>query len=105
MDSVLSVSTLDVFLFSSIAISIVLYRLLSVPAHLRHIPSVPILPLLYSYFSGEVEEQRVKRLILPFAKSMNTHVVLVFCLGDWMVQVLEPQVSSLIHHPRSTHWC
>ncbi|TBU29643.1 cytochrome P450 [Dichomitus squalens] len=70
-----------------------IYHLLRVPHHLRHIPKVPLWPLLLSYFSGEVEEQRVKRLVLPFAKQMRTEVVLVYCLGDWMVQILEPKAA------------
>ena len=86
------VSILDIVLLSLAALCFAAYRLLRVPAHLRHIPTVPLWPLLRSYLSGEVEEQRVKRLVLPFAKQMQTDVVLVFCLGDWMVQILEPKV-------------
>ena len=93
----LPVSALDVALLTFAALCIGAYRLLSVPAHLRHIPTVPLWPLLWSYLSGEVEEQRVKRLVLPFARRMQTDVVLVFCLGDWMVQVLEPKVGHPAH--------
>ncbi|KAI0358041.1 cytochrome P450 [Trametes cingulata] len=76
------------------------YRLLQVPPQLRHIPKVPLWPLIRSYLSGEVEEQRVRRLVLPFAKRMNTDVVVVFCLGDWMVQVLEPKLGrQLLENP------
>ena len=71
-----------------------IWQFLRVPSHLRHIPTVPILPLLFSYLSGEVEEQRVKRLVLPFAKKMHTDVVLVYCLGDWMVQIIHPKASK-----------
>ena len=80
-----------------------LFRSLTPPAHLQHIPSVPILPLLISYLSGEVEAQRVKRLVLPFARRIGTNVVLVFCLGEWMVQILEPQarLSPLLLSPLS----
>ncbi len=88
----LSLSTLHYIFFTLAVLCFGLYRLLRVPPHLRHIPKVPLFPLLLSYFSGEVEEQRVKRLVLPFAKRMQTDVVLVYCLGDWMVQVLETKV-------------
>lgn len=88
-----SLSTLDIAVLTFATICFAIYRLLRVPRHLRHIPKVPLVPLLVSYFSGEVEEQRVKRLVLPFAKRMQTDVVLVYCLGSWMVQVLESKVS------------
>ena len=86
-------SPFAIILFVVIALCIGVHRALRVPAHLRHIPMVPIWPLLLSYLSGEVDEQRIRRLFLPFAKEMNTGVVLVYCLGTWTVQVLEPQVS------------
>ncbi|TFK86990.1 cytochrome P450 [Polyporus arcularius HHB13444] len=94
------VSPLDIALLTLAALCLAAYRLLRVPAHLRHIPTVPLWPLLRSYLSGEVEEQRVKRLVLPFAKQMQTDVVLVFCLGDWMVQILEPKLGKqLLENP------
>ncbi|KAL1945058.1 hypothetical protein VTO73DRAFT_2678 [Trametes versicolor] len=89
-----SVSIPEVLIFLSLALLLVIYRALRVPSHLRHIPTVPLWPLLYSYLSGEVEEQRVKRLVLPFAKAQGTDVVLMYCLGDWMVQVVEPKVGK-----------
>ncbi|KAI0751675.1 cytochrome P450 [Daedaleopsis nitida] len=93
-------STLDVAIALVGALCFGLYRLLRVPPHLRHIPKVPLWPLLLSYFSGEVEEQRVKRLVLPFAARMRTDIVLVYCLGDWMVQVLEPKMGrQLLENP------
>ena len=91
----ISVTFSDIVAVVAVALCFLVYRLLSVPSHLRHIPTVPILPLLRSYLSGEAEEHRVKRLILPFAKRMHTNVVLVFCLGDWMVQILDPKVSLI----------
>ena len=42
-----------------------------------YIPRVPVWRLLYSYASGEVEEQTIKRVILPFAKEHSTDVVLI----------------------------
>ncbi|EJF58701.1 cytochrome P450 [Dichomitus squalens LYAD-421 SS1] len=74
-------------LFLSLAVAI--RRWVSVPPELSHIPQVPILPLLHSYLSGEVEEQRVKRVILPFAQKSRSNVVLLFCFGEWMVHVLD----------------
>ncbi|THU85194.1 cytochrome P450 [Dendrothele bispora CBS 962.96] len=41
------------------------------PAELRHLPRVPILPLLWSYVRGEVEDVRIKRLIVPFANEQK----------------------------------
>lgn len=101
----LPASALDIALLTLAALCFGTYRLLSVPAHLRHIPTVPIWPLLWSYLSGEVEEQRVKRLVLPYAKSMQTDVVLVFCLGDWMVQVLDAKVRHSAHSPPTAACC
>lgn len=69
----------------------------TVPAHLRHLPCVPIFPLLKSYFSGEVEDTRIRRLILPFANEKKEGVVLVWALGRWMVHIIDEKVGySLI---------
>ncbi|KAI0630785.1 cytochrome P450 [Trametes polyzona] len=90
----------ELALLFSLALVLSVHRALRVPPHLRHIPKVPTWPLLWSYLSGEVEEQRVKRLILPFAKSRGTSIVLVYCLGDWMVQILDPKVGKqLLENP------
>lgn len=62
------------------------------PIQLRHIPQVPVGQLLYSYASGEVEEQRIKRIILPFAQQHNTDVVLVWLFGEWQVHLLDAKV-------------
>ena len=91
-----SLSIFDVVSISVVALTFGVYRLFRVPPHLQHIPTVPLWPLLKSYLSGECEEQRVKRLVLPFAREKQTQVVLLYCLGDWMVQVLEPTVSHSI---------
>lgn len=63
------------------------------PAELRHLPRAPIIPLLWSYASGEVEDVRIKRLLLPFANEKGEGVVLVYALGRWIVHVLDHQVS------------
>ncbi|THU94005.1 hypothetical protein K435DRAFT_566590, partial [Dendrothele bispora CBS 962.96] len=41
------------------------------PAELRHLPRVPILPLLWSFVKGEVEDVSIKRLTVPFAKQQK----------------------------------
>lgn len=71
---------------------VAVYRWVRVPAHLRHLPKVPVMPLLLSYLSGEVEERRVKRIIIPFAQKAGNDVVLVFCLGEWVVHIVEANV-------------
>ncbi len=63
------------------------------PAELDRLPRVPILALLWSYASGEVEEARIKRLILPFANEKGEGVVLAYSFGRWIVHVLDYQVK------------
>ncbi|TBU48029.1 cytochrome P450 [Dichomitus squalens] len=86
----------DVLLTLLVVLTIAVYRWVCVPRHLRHIPRVPILPLLGSYLSGEVEERRVKRILLPFAHKANTDVVLVFTLGEWMVHILDTKIGKQV---------
>ncbi|KAI0319618.1 cytochrome P450 [Amylostereum chailletii] len=74
----------------------VLRPFLFVPLDLRHLPRVPILPLLWSYLSGEVEDKRLKRLVLPFANEKNEGIVLVWALGRWMVHILDRKLGSAI---------
>ena len=79
-----------------------IYLILSfftVPAHLRHLPCVPILPLLKSYLTGEVEDTRIRRLVLPFANEKGEGVVLVWALGRWMVHILDEKVRSFVLYP------
>ncbi|KAF9464281.1 cytochrome P450 [Collybia nuda] len=64
------------------------------PAELRHLPRAPILPLLWSYASGEVEDVRIKRLLLPFANEKGEGVVLVYALGRWIVHILDHQIAK-----------
>ncbi|KAI0793858.1 cytochrome P450 [Fomes fomentarius] len=78
-----------------------IYRWVRVPPELRHIPKVPILPLLHSYLSGEVEEQRVKRVLLPFARKARSNVVLVFCLGEWMIHVIDAKAGKQFMESRA----
>jgi hypothetical protein len=67
-------------------------RFFTPPVHLRHLPRVSILPLLKSYLWGEVEDIRIRRLILPFANQKGEGVVLVWALGRWMVHILDEKV-------------
>jgi len=61
----------------------------SPPASLAHLPRAPMGPLLLSYISGEVEDRRVKRILLPYAAQVRSDILLVWVLGTWMVYVLE----------------
>lgn len=79
-----------------VLLAVAIYRWVRVPAHLRHLPKVPVMPLLVSYLSGEVEERRVKRVIIPFAQKARTDVVLVFCLGEWVVHIVEANVRMSV---------
>jgi hypothetical protein len=72
-----------------------IWSFFTVPSHLRHLPCVPIFTLLKSYLSGDVEDTRIKRLILPFANEKGEGVVLVWALGRWMVHILDEKVWLL----------
>lgn len=79
--------------FSSLAAALVIFQLSTVPSHLRHLPRVPIFPLLLSYLSGEVEDVRIKRLILPYANEKGEGLVLVWALGRWMIHILDHKLA------------
>ena len=81
------------FLLPVIFLSILVKWAFTPPAELRHLPRAPILPLLWSYACGEVEDVRIKRLLLPFSNEKGEGVVLVYALGRWIVHVLDHQVS------------
>lgn len=80
--------------FFSLAAALVVFQLFTVPSHLRHLPRVPIFPLLVSYLSGEVEDMRIKRLILPYANERDEGLVLVWALGRWMIHILDHRVCT-----------
>ncbi|KAG7442313.1 cytochrome P450 [Guyanagaster necrorhizus] len=69
------------------------YRITVPPSHLRHLPRVATLPLLCSYLTGESEDRRIKRLIVPFSRDTHEHVVLVWVLGRWMVHILNFELA------------
>ncbi|KAI5822538.1 cytochrome P450, partial [Schizophyllum commune Tattone D] len=80
-------------LLSGIAfLAFVCNRLFTPPAELAHLPRVSVLPLLWSYFTGEVEDVRIKRLLMPFAER-GEGVVLVYALGRWIVHVLDEKIA------------
>ena len=72
-----------------------LLKQLTVPRELSHLPVVPIMPLLWSYAIGEPENERIERLILPFANSKGEGLVVVYALGRWMIHVLDWKVRTL----------
>lgn len=84
--------------FFSLAAALVVFQLFTVPSHLRHLPRVPIFPLLVSYLSGEVEDVRIKRLILPYANERDEGLVLVWALGRWMIHILDHRVCTSCCH-------
>ncbi|KIJ63828.1 hypothetical protein HYDPIDRAFT_91894 [Hydnomerulius pinastri MD-312] len=77
------------------------YRLFTPPRSIRHLPRVPILPLLRSYFLREPNDVQFQRLIMPFVNEKSEGVVVVWAMGKWMIHILDPklfaQVSSAIH--------
>ncbi|SJL17001.1 uncharacterized protein ARMOST_20541 [Armillaria ostoyae] len=70
------------------------YRVAIPPRNLRHIPRVAILPLLWSYLTGETEDCRIKRLVLPFSRDAGEQIVLVWALGRWMVHILDFKLAQ-----------
>lgn len=69
---------------------------LTVPKELAHLPSVPTLPLLWSYARAEAENERIERLILPFANQKGEGVVVVYALGRWIIHVLDYKVRTTL---------
>ncbi|TFY60465.1 hypothetical protein EVG20_g7409 [Dentipellis fragilis] len=67
-----------------------------VPSELRHLPRVSVPRLLLSYLTGEVENERLRRLVLPFASERGEGVVLVWALGRWMVHILDPNLARIM---------
>ncbi|KAI0346712.1 cytochrome P450 [Trametopsis cervina] len=65
-----------------------------VPPELRHLPRVPVLPLLWSYLTVEAEDKRLRRLVLPFLNEKGEEVVLVWALGRWMVHILDHKLAT-----------
>ncbi|KAK1236607.1 hypothetical protein PQX77_000159 [Marasmius sp. AFHP31] len=75
------------------ALCVLVVKQFTPPAELQHLPRVPILPLLWSYAKGEVEDVRIKKLIVPFANEKNEGVVVVYALGRWIVHVLDHKIG------------
>jgi hypothetical protein len=76
----------------AILAALLINRLLTPPPELRHLPRLSVLPILWSYITGEVEDARIKRLIIPFANKTDEGVVLVYALGRWIVHILDHKV-------------
>ncbi|EGO03909.1 hypothetical protein SERLA73DRAFT_175595 [Serpula lacrymans var. lacrymans S7.3] len=81
----------------ALSLSYALYRLLALPSHLRHLPSVPIWPIVLSYARQEPDDVRIKRLLLPYANKHSEGVVLVWVFGQWMVHILDPQLAFQVN--------
>ncbi|PFH47753.1 hypothetical protein AMATHDRAFT_6456 [Amanita thiersii Skay4041] len=78
------------------AVLFLCYHVSSVPANLRHLPHIPILPLLISYCKMEAEDVRIKKLILPFATQKKCGVVVVWALGRWTIHILDPKIGRKV---------
>ncbi|KAJ7824618.1 cytochrome P450 [Mycena olivaceomarginata] len=68
-------------------------HLFAVPKNLRHIPRVPVIPTLLSFARGEVEDVRIKKLLLPYANK-GEPAVLVYALGRWIVHILDRKIAK-----------
>ncbi|KAH7927491.1 cytochrome P450 [Leucogyrophana mollusca] len=79
---------------AGLVVAFLIFHTFTVPSHLRHLPRVPIFPLLISYLSGEVEDVRIKRLILPYANERGEGLVLVWALGRWMIHILDYKLAA-----------
>lgn len=66
---------------------------LKCPTCLRHLPRVSMFATLLSLLTGETEERRVKRLMLPVAEEHGAGLVVVWAIGGWYVHVLDFEVS------------
>lgn len=73
-------------------VAFVQYKL-SVPADLRHLPTVSPYATILSYARRESVDSRVKRLVMPFARR-GEGVVLVYMLGKWGIHVLDANVCA-----------
>jgi len=75
------------------AFTALVLHLFTVPASLRRLPKVPIVPLLWSYVSGKVEDSRIKRIIIPFSKQKGEDIVVVYAFGLRIVYDLDHKAS------------
>ncbi|KAJ6490472.1 cytochrome P450 [Mycena vulgaris] len=75
------------------AIVLGIRQLFAVPKKLQHLPRVPVIPTLLSFARGEVEDIRIKKLLLPFA-NRGEPAVLVYSLGRWIIHVLDRKIAK-----------
>ncbi|KAJ7621207.1 cytochrome P450 [Roridomyces roridus] len=68
-------------------------NLFAVPRELRHLPKVSVIRTLWSFIRGEVEDVRIKKLLLPYANK-GEPAVLVYALGRWIVHVLDRKIAK-----------
>lgn len=66
---------------------------LSCPRKLLHLKHVSPYATLWSYAIRESVDQRIRRLVLPFAEQ-GEEAVAVYMLGKWGVHILDPAVSA-----------
>ncbi|VDB92600.1 unnamed protein product [Peniophora sp. CBMAI 1063] len=77
-------------------VAVVCRSVVFIPNDLRHLPRVPILPLLISYLLCESEDKRIRRLVLPYANEKGEGLVLVWALGRWMVHILDYKLGDVV---------
>ncbi|PBK62202.1 cytochrome P450 [Armillaria solidipes] len=81
-------------LASCTALLLLFGHLFRCPSHLHHIPQVPLRLLILSFLLGESEDIRIHEVILPFARSCSTDIVVVWALGSWYVHVLNYKLAK-----------
>ncbi|KAH7887157.1 cytochrome P450 [Phlebopus sp. FC_14] len=72
----------------AVAALLLIRRIFTPPRAIRHLPCVPILPLLRSYFLREPDDVRFQRLIMPFADEKGEGIVVVWT-GMWMIHIID----------------
>ncbi|EGO03905.1 hypothetical protein SERLA73DRAFT_102238 [Serpula lacrymans var. lacrymans S7.3] len=106
----LSILVWYTFAFSALFYAILhsrLFKLFSVPSHLRHLPHVPALPLLWSYIRREPEDVRMKRFLLPLVNESSESsegIALMWAFGGWVVHILDPQLYAQVKGLTTKHF-
>ncbi|KAH7883400.1 cytochrome P450 [Phlebopus sp. FC_14] len=80
----------------AVAALFLLHRTVTPPRAIRHLPCVPILPLLRSYLLREPDDVRFQRLIMPFADEKGEGVVVVWTLGLWMIHIIDRKLFAQV---------
>lgn len=87
------ISFISRVIIAAVLVAAVTHYELSCPRNLRHLKRVSPYATLWSYARRESVDQRIRRLILPFAEQ-GEGAVAVYMLGKWGVHVLDPSVSA-----------